>query len=346
MRFSLVSTVFCEINHLDQTISDLKAQTFQPSEIIITDAGSTDGTYERLLQWKAESNIPIIVLQEKGCNIARGRNLAIKAASNDLIVSTDFGNRFHPKWLESLLFPFQSQTNIKKSETLVVGGAYTVNEENLTSIAARANYVLTEGYKLNPETWFIPSSRSIAYTKKVWETIGGYPEWLTLAGDDLVFGMKLKAKGYKWVIADKPYVYWTRHTTSRGYTNESFRYGSGDGEAGVNIRNSEILLIELSLRLLFLFSIASIAFGYLWGIFFLFISCLGFRPYLFAFRNWLKFRSGKYHTGVFMFSLLLLEQCRFAYLKGYFKGFFGSSKNVKAERSKLKAFLKTNEPSI
>ena len=48
MQFTLVSTIFNESRRLPQTIADLEAQTVQPTEIIITDAGSTDGTWALL----------------------------------------------------------------------------------------------------------------------------------------------------------------------------------------------------------------------------------------------------------------------------------------------------------
>ena len=51
-----------------------------------------------------------------GCNIAEGRNEAIKRAENELIVSTDFGCRYHKKWLESLVTPFDNP-EVKVVET-------------------------------------------------------------------------------------------------------------------------------------------------------------------------------------------------------------------------------------
>ena len=344
MQFTLVSTVFNEISRLGQTIADIEAQSLPPDQIVITDAGSNDGTYEKLIQWKAASLIPILILREKGCNVARGRNLAIEAAQYDLIVSTDFGCRFHPKWLESIISEFrksESSLNSKKngSETLVAGGTYTVTENSIQTFAAKANYILTRAYKLDVESWFIPSSRSIAYFKKVWDEVGGYPEWLTLAGDDLVFGMKLRAKGYKWAIVDKPYVYWLRHQNANGYSKESFRYGLGDGEARVNLRNSTVLLAETLLRYSFLPALVFILTGHIWFFCIVGITLAGFRPYWNTLRNWLFLKSDKYNFGIFLYSLYLLERNRFSYLKGYFKGYFLSNSKVKAERAKLKAFL-------
>ena len=80
MIFSLVSTIFNEAKRLRQTIADLEAQTIKPAEIIIiTDAGSNDASWEILTEWQHQSSVPIVLLKEEGCNVARGRNLAIKA---------------------------------------------------------------------------------------------------------------------------------------------------------------------------------------------------------------------------------------------------------------------------
>ena len=61
-KFTLVSTVFNEARRLDQSIADIEAQTCPPNEIVITDAGSTDGTWKILNDWKDRSDIPIKIL--------------------------------------------------------------------------------------------------------------------------------------------------------------------------------------------------------------------------------------------------------------------------------------------
>ncbi len=136
-KFSLVTTVFNEASRLENSLNDIENQSVKPFEIIIVDAGSGDGTWELLNERKKTSTIPYILLQEKSCNVATGRNIAIKNASCDLIVSTDFGCRYHKNWLKSLITPFENP------EIQVVGGAYTVNDDELDTIAARADYILS-----------------------------------------------------------------------------------------------------------------------------------------------------------------------------------------------------------
>lgn len=338
-KFTLVSTVFNESSRLQQSINDIEAQTLLPNEIIIVDAGSNDGTFEQLLKWSNKSSISIVIVQEKECNVAKGRNIAIQRATHELIVSTDFGCQFHPGWLKSIVSPFEDK-NVK-----IVGGAYGVQEDQIISIPAKANFVLTDGYKNVLDDYFIPSSRSVAYYKSVWEKVNGYPEWLTLAADDLVFGKVIKSQGYPIYLVNQPYVYWGRHTFGKAYVKEAYRYGLGDGEAQINQRNVISNFIELILRhslftgaLLFF---VNINLNIVTPLYFLLLLILlpGFRSYIRTIKNWLKVKSSKYHIGVVVYGFLLIERTRINYIRGYVKGYFFSSIEQKKEAQKLNQTL-------
>ncbi|WP_291275033.1 glycosyltransferase [Flavobacterium sp.] len=340
MSFTLVSTVYNEASRLDQTIEELKNQTVQPSEIIITDAGSTDGTYETLLAWQKESPIPIKVLQKHKCNVAEGRNMAIQAAAYPLIASTDFGCRFHPQWLESIIAPF------KDPSVKAVAGAFTVKDEDLQSISAKAAYLLFNGYKDDiKEEWFTPTSRSVAYYKEVFDRVGGYCEWLTLAADDTIFGRLVKKSGITFYPVEKPYVFWGRHKTASAYNKEAFRYGLGDGESGINIRSTLGKCMDLMLRLSFLICLIGLSvlalFNLINNYFFLVLIPLlaGFRPYIYHIKNWLRLKTDKYNFGVLLYSFYLLESTRYSYLKGFYKGYFKSPAFRKSAALELKKRL-------
>jgi glycosyltransferase involved in cell wall biosynthesis len=336
MKFTLVSTVFNEAKRLKQTIADLEGQTIKPAEIIITDAGSNDGTYEELLQWKNSSLVPIIVLQKNRCNVAEGRNLAIQAASYELIVSTDFGCRFEKNWLRTLVSPFEDK------EVRVAGGAFGVVESDIQTKAAKAAYVLSGGYQIDATApWFIPSSRSIAYYKSVYDAIGGYCEWLTLAADDLVFGKQMLKLGYRFSPVNHVGVFWGRHTQAKGYVKEAFRYGLGDGEARVNKRSFTSNLLETTLRYLFsvllLINLVLVLSdnGLTWLLVLNVLLGVGFRPYIGYFLTWLKLKNKKYNLEVFLYGFYLLERTRLSYLQGYFKGWFYSTPLQKEKAKQL-----------
>ena len=335
MEFTLVSTVFNEAKRINKTIADLTKQTIQPSEIVITDSGSTDGTYEMLINWKNASLVPIIILQKQCCNIAEGRNLAIKASKYDLIVSTDFGCRFHEDWLKTLTEPFNNP------DVHVSGGAFTVIEKEQNTIAARAAYVMSNGYNIDiNDPSFIPSSRSIAYKRRVFNQIGGYCEWLTLAADDLIFGKEILARGYRISFVNKPYVYWGRHSEVNGFIKEAGRYGLGDGEARVNKRNLISNILQLILRYLFFASLIYLLLALIFKRSLIsVIVCLicfspGLKSYYYYTKNWLRYKSSKYNLKVFLYGFYLLEATRIRYIIGYFNGIRNAS-----EFQKLQALL-------
>ena len=74
---SLILTVRNERASLPALLESLLAQTRPPDEIVIVDGGSQDDSVA-LLQGYSE-RLPLRLLGEPGCNISRGRNLAIHA---------------------------------------------------------------------------------------------------------------------------------------------------------------------------------------------------------------------------------------------------------------------------
>jgi glycosyltransferase involved in cell wall biosynthesis len=347
-QFTLVTTVFNEIKRLDQTIADIESQTLKPSQIIITDAGSTDGTIERLLEWKQNSNINIEVVIKKGCNIAEGRNYAISEAKYELIASTDFGCRFHPEWLASIIAPFDDPS------VEVVGGAFSIRHEDVVTPASRADFILQNGYPVVLDEYFSVSSRSIAYYKYVWQKIGGYNEWLTLAADDTIFWREIKRKGFKYKLVDKPYVYWLRHKTFTAYAKEAGRYGLGDGESGINFKNFWSHVAETSARYTFFMLMAvlllyfSIGLPLAWQkwikwwylpLILIPLERLGLRSY----RNaWQRYRAVSrqypnfgFRMADFVNALYLIEISRWHYMLAYIKGWLLAPAKVKEGRKRL-----------
>src|SRR5271156_6757045 len=92
LKLALISTVYNEGESIERWINALRKQTAQPDEFVIVDGGSTDETVLRLKEGFAKEGFaaPRIIVQP--CNIAQGRNLAIKNTSHDLIVSLDAGS--------------------------------------------------------------------------------------------------------------------------------------------------------------------------------------------------------------------------------------------------------------
>jgi glycosyltransferase involved in cell wall biosynthesis len=225
---SLVTTVLNDQQGCAAFFTQMEAQTYLADEIVIVDGGSKDGTWEFLLNYKPNQPYSLQVTQEIGCNVARGRNLAIAQAQHEIIVSTDIGCAWEPQWLEELARPL-----LEDSQLEAVMGSWQVRWEDLKSDWAKIEYALLDGPKFIATPKSHASSRSIAYRKCLWEKIGGYPEDLTLAGDDMVFALLLHQIAERVSCAPVPRCYWERPITLKSFCKEARRNFRGGGEAGI-----------------------------------------------------------------------------------------------------------------
>ena len=164
MRVSVVVTVLNEAESLSRMLDSLAAQAHAPDEVVICDGGSTDGTLALL---EAETRLPLLVIQRPAANISQGRNAAIEAATGDVIAVADAGVRSSPRWLQTIVAPF------KDAGTQAVAGFFLPDPHTVFEMALGAT-VLPELREINPVR-FLPSSRSVAFRKSAWKTVGGYP---------------------------------------------------------------------------------------------------------------------------------------------------------------------------
>lgn len=95
MGIALVCTVRNERASIDVLFDSLATQTRRPDEVVFLDGGSSDGTAERIAA--RAGALGIRLLRAPDANIARGRNLAIAATTQEIIAVTDAGVRLAPE---------------------------------------------------------------------------------------------------------------------------------------------------------------------------------------------------------------------------------------------------------
>ncbi|HJS27313.1 MAG TPA: glycosyltransferase, partial [Actinomycetota bacterium] len=107
MKVSLITTVLDASDRVGAFLESLSWQTRPPDQVVVVDGGSTDGTLEQLRSADA-----VTLIEEPGANIARGRNLAISAATHDVIAVTDADCVLERDWLERLVDPLESGADV------------------------------------------------------------------------------------------------------------------------------------------------------------------------------------------------------------------------------------------
>jgi len=224
-RVSVIATVLNEADAIIELLHSLAAQTRPPDEIVIVDGGSSDGTLKALQRFAQEADLSVQVLSAPGANISRGRNLAIAAATGEVIASVDAGVRLEPDWLAELVGPFEAGLPPD-----VVSGFFQSAPRSLFERALGA-ITLPRLDEIDPQR-FEPSSRSVAYRKAAWQAVGGYPEWLDYC-EDLVFDFGLRDAGYRFTFAPRALVHFRPRQSWRAYLKQYYRYARGDGKANL-----------------------------------------------------------------------------------------------------------------
>jgi glycosyltransferase involved in cell wall biosynthesis len=219
-RVSLVVTLFNEADSLEGWLESLAGQTRDPDEVVLVDAGSTDGTIERL-RAEARRNPRIRLHVVPGLNVPQGRNEAIHRARNGLIAVTDAGTLLETEWLARLLVPIEGHPEIG------VSGGVSAPDGRTPFEYALATIITPRVSEIDPDR-YLPSSRSVAFRREWWERAGGYPDWLR-SGEDLVFDMRLKAAGARLAIAPEAVVRWHPRPTLREFFKQYRHYARGDG---------------------------------------------------------------------------------------------------------------------
>ena len=250
MNVTLVFTVLNEAKSIGALLDTIAAQTRRPDEIVVCDGGSSDDTVNLL---RAETRFNIRVIVESGANISRGRNIAIAAATHEIIACTDAGVRLHPQWLEKLVAPFQDgftiadlrlpitdgqsssnpQSEIRNRKSEIVCGFFLPDPRSTFEIAMSAT-VLPQREDISPAT-FLPSSRSVAFTKQAWQQVSGYPEWLDYC-EDLIFDLRLRDAFGAFAFAPEAIAHFRPRGSLRSFFKQYYLYARGDGKANLFLK--------------------------------------------------------------------------------------------------------------
>lgn len=221
-HLSLICTVKNEADNIADLLDSMLAQSRQPDEIVVNDCGSTDST-AAIVQAYIERGAPIRLVYG-GFNISSGRNNAILHAQGDLIASTDAGLALDRTWLERIVAPLEAD-----QADLVAGFYQAAPHSDLETAIGATNYPLAE--EVDPSR-FLAAGQSVAFRKVVWQTVGGYPEWLDHC-EDLVFDRAAVAAGFRSIAVLDAVVHFQPRSSFRALFRQYFFYARGDGVANL-----------------------------------------------------------------------------------------------------------------
>lgn len=172
---------------LDYTVTDVIRQAEslkESSEVIVVDA--SDGRLDQI-RVRHEINVRWIAFtQPPGVRVSipHQRNAGVYAARGEIIVFTDAGCRPEQDWLARLVAPLLQGEQITAGLTLATPGSTGLYDDTARRQALESPY-LTECPTIN-----------LAFTRKVFDAIGGFDENFAY-GSDIDFTWRLTDAGHR-----------------------------------------------------------------------------------------------------------------------------------------------------
>lgn len=200
MQISVAVPVRDEASSIRLLLDGLLHQTHPPNEIVIADSGSQDDT-AAIIEEFIGNGASIKLLRGEAGLPGRGRNLAARNAASEWIAFIDAGTRPAADWLAQMVRKVSEDRSID-----VVYGSYEPVVDSFFEQCAAIAYV--PAACPTPDGPTRPRSIvSALMRRKVWETVGGFPEDLRSA-EDLLFMTKVEQAGFQSVRAPQAVVYW------------------------------------------------------------------------------------------------------------------------------------------
>ena len=231
-NYSLLSTCYNEENTIEAWLESVASQTHAPAEVILVDGGSRDDTVKRIERWsrqyegsKGPLPFSLRLVAEGRRNIAQGRNRAAELAAQDILAFSDAGCELDRFWAERLLEPFSVDERLPIS----MGWYRSVVKSKLDR--AVELFLVPRLEAIDPAT-FLPSARSMAVKKDVFERSRGFPEFLTFAGEDSLFDYYLKCAVPTAAFVPDALAYWKLPSGPIRLFRAIASYARGDAEGG------------------------------------------------------------------------------------------------------------------
>ena len=313
MNVSICITTFNEEKSISKLLDSLLSQTLKASEIIIVDGGSQDKTIEILRHYQKKDNRIKLILEK--CSRAKGRNIGIDVAKNDIIAVTDAGCFAHKTWLERLTEPFANiEVDISAGFYLMVGETPMQKAESIFLGVSPDNFDVS----------FLPSTRSMAFRKKVWEEIGGFPDEKRNSAEDTYFNYSALKLGMKYARVKNAIVEWGMPDTISNFQLKIYNYAKWDAATKIfNFPNKGIMshnIKALSIFLRYIFLLSLLVFSFVYSYLFVYLLICLFAYFGWSFRKvFLQFREVK----IAIWGPVLQVASDFGVMAGFLAGILG-----------------------
>ncbi len=208
---SVIVPIYNTASYLEDCISSVLQQTFNPFELILSDDGSTDGSMEICRQAsEKDSRIRVISCREN-MGISHARNRGIEEASGMYLFFLDSDDCIHPQLLEQMLMQAeQVQADITRVEYVTSTEMDEIAWKKYCERPYRPEWIVSFGAANWDQLCQIRGRDSVRQTLYNKESIGDlrFDERISIAEDALFNYEFMTAKPRKYTYSGTPGYYY------------------------------------------------------------------------------------------------------------------------------------------
>jgi glycosyltransferase involved in cell wall biosynthesis len=203
---SIVVPCYNQAQYLDEALQSIFDQTYSDWECLIVNDGSPDNTEEVAQKWEAKDP-RFSHFYNKNGGVSSARNLGIKAAKGEFILTLDADDKYEATFLEKALTVL-----IHNPEIGIVSSwarCFSANKQlqlYQTNAKSTADFLFYNGAN---------TGGSLLFRKACWEQAGGYDEKPENGYEDWEFYLRVCASGWKVYVIEEVLFFYRQSSVSR-----------------------------------------------------------------------------------------------------------------------------------
>lgn len=218
--FSIIVPVYNRLGEVRDLLDSLSRQTSRDFEVVLVEDGSTERCEPAVKEFCGRVDVKYFYKENEGRSIAR--NYGMEHASGQYFLFFDSDCVIPEHYIETI------GAVLKRDYTDCFGGPDAAHD-SFSDIQKAINYSMTSflttggirGGKVQLEK-FVPRTFNMGFSRKVWETVGGFREMFS---EDIDMSTRIRQAGFSIRLVREAFVYHKRRTNLRLFSRQIYVFG-------------------------------------------------------------------------------------------------------------------------
>ena len=219
-RFSVIVPVYNRIGEVEDLLKSLAEQSCKDFEVVLVEDGSTERCDQVARKYAEKVDVKYFYKENEGRSIAR--NYGLERAQGDYFVFFDSDCVIPPEYFATL-------SRCLDENPLDCFGGPDAAHDSFTDMQKAINFSMTaflttggiRGGRVQLEK-FVPRTFNMGYSRKVWETVGGFREMFS---EDIDMSTRVRKAGFSIGLVREAYVYHKRRVNLRLFARQIYVFG-------------------------------------------------------------------------------------------------------------------------